>query len=1076
MKKTGRIAIALVLALCMALPTFFAMANDEEIIVKVPIVEVQVDDLDAANALIGDGLDVLRVDEDGGAFILSIMVHDYERDYFAANGIDYTVVLEDAVYRGDLFGYQMKGGVARAAAEPIPGYPHNQRQNGLPCDPTAVFNPTNVLMDDKYGFPVRLGYRSATEFYAEMNYLANEYPEVVKLHVMGKTYEGKPLIALEICNSPGISDGRPESIHFGGNHAREWPGTEYCMNLAWHLITQYGKNEQITNILDTTKVWLLPLSNPDGQHYDMTGNTPGTWRQNRAPVAWNAQGAPTTYGVDLNRNYAYDWGSNQGSSGSPGQTYRGAEPFSEFETQAIREVLTSNHIMTSISGHTWGELIQYPWSYDLSAAHADLIELGADLSKICLYADQPSSAMYYSNGGDCDYSFATMGTLSFTFEHGSHGFIRAYMGEDFYGLYGALAPYNDFNGSQRRIPLTYRYNNDAVAFGPPAADLTAEVVFIDGTNFNAGFADSSRFATVAKVQALGERLNGKILMTNRAEGGNAGGNNAAAQTANAAVVRAAQSLGAVAVILCGNTPTGTTSNDVNTDYYTGTSYSSPSNLIGTGTAVADIHIPVAGTLKVMCREYFNHVNAGGVNTLTLTSTPQPGGGSIYYHWEKLVGAFLYNIEAAHKYASHVKGTVKDGNGGLIPEATLDLAIDLKSRLWQSGDNATKTQPRPESPHIDKKNTHMDVTGGYFDWSVTPSAQPHFTNDGYAITAKANGKYNDSKNVVVAERKITVDNVNFTLPTAISSAFDFGKAWGPVGTVTVPFSTHNLDGTVGVIDGAAVTATVGGLPVTVNSLGGGNYTASFDPAGLNLGVDSAEIVIDFDGGADHSAFAADIEFACVYVDLSAENVTYVNDDACFTVSLRDAVDVLAVELEFTIDGSMLAGKGLEGLNGFDNMNNVLWIYAGDNLWKGTVTLDLPSGSSTGLTDAGPVDVAVFAYTAKGYGNAAMTLTGARAVGLFGDTTRYLTTAIGDGAATTIIARSKYDLNRDGVVDALDLGIMLLYCGFDADSPDWDALIKVNDAWGNPVAASMCDVNGDGLIDMLDLLDLFIHYTK
>ncbi|MCL1808817.1 MAG: hypothetical protein FWG42_03500 [Clostridiales bacterium] len=212
-----------------------------------------------------------------------------------------------------------------------------------------------------------------------------------------------------------------------------------------------------------------------------------------------------------------------------------------------------------------------------------------------------------------------------------------------------------------------------------------------------------------------------------------------------------------------------------------------------------------------------------------------------------------------------------------------------------------------------------------------------------------------------------------------------------------------------------------------------------------------------------------------IALNTDLVSYINNDACYTVSLAGAVDVLAVELEFIIDGSMLAGKGLEGLNGFDAMNNILWTFAGDNNWKGTVTLALPSGTTTGLTSAAPVDIAKFTYTPKGFGNAAMAITSARLVFLNG-TTKFVGSFIENGKATTIIARSKYDLNRDGVVDALDLGIMLLYCGFDADSPDWAVFVKVNDAWGNPVTASMCDVNSDGLIDMLDLLDLFIHYTK
>ncbi|MCL1809552.1 MAG: hypothetical protein FWG42_07310 [Clostridiales bacterium] len=212
-----------------------------------------------------------------------------------------------------------------------------------------------------------------------------------------------------------------------------------------------------------------------------------------------------------------------------------------------------------------------------------------------------------------------------------------------------------------------------------------------------------------------------------------------------------------------------------------------------------------------------------------------------------------------------------------------------------------------------------------------------------------------------------------------------------------------------------------------------------------------------------------------VTLHTDEVSYYGNDVCYTVSLAGAIDVLAVELEFVIDGDMLAGKGFEGLNGFDSMNGILWTFAGGNTWKGTLTLALPSGSTTGLTSAAPVDIGKFFFVAKGFGNAAMSLTSARIVYLDG-TTKYVKPTIETGAATTIIARSKYDLNRDGVVDALDLGIMLLYCGFDADSQSWDALIKVNDAWGNGVTARMCDVNEDGMIDMLDLLDLFIHYTK
>ncbi|MCL1981770.1 MAG: C69 family dipeptidase, partial [Clostridiales bacterium] len=197
----------------------------------------------------------------------------------------------------------------------------------------------------------------------------------------------------------------------------------------------------------------------------------------------------------------------------------------------------------------------------------------------------------------------------------------------------------------------------------------------------------------------------------------------------------------------------------------------------------------------------------------------------------------------------------------------------------------------------------------------------------------------------------------------------------------------------------------------------------------------------------SALPAYAPDTLVFLNLDANVVSFINDDVEYTLSISNATDVLAVELEFTIDGRMLSGKGLVGLGGFDNMNNILWTFAGDNTWKGSVTLALPSGTTTGLTSEAPVDIAKFLYSAKGFGNAGMTVTSAKVVGLYDGTTKYLIPVIDNGTATTVVAKSKYDLNRDGTVDALDLGIMLLYCGFSANSADWGALVKVNDIWGN-----------------------------
>ncbi|MCL1810534.1 MAG: dockerin type I domain-containing protein, partial [Clostridiales bacterium] len=218
---------------------------------------------------------------------------------------------------------------------------------------------------------------------------------------------------------------------------------------------------------------------------------------------------------------------------------------------------------------------------------------------------------------------------------------------------------------------------------------------------------------------------------------------------------------------------------------------------------------------------------------------------------------------------------------------------------------------------------------------------------------------------------------------------------------------------------------------------------------------------------------------VYASIRTDVESGIEGDIEYTLSIRHASDLLGVELAFEIDGALLSSKGLAGLSGFEPMGDILFSYVGGGKWEGTVTLGLPSGGTTGLTAEASVDIAKFVFAPTATGDAAMSLTGFSAVGLLNEETVYLDAAILDGEAVTSIDQrifSKYDLNRDAKVDALDLGIMLLYCGFKSVDPEWGSLVKVNDSKGKPVTAKMCDVNGDGVVDMLDLIDLFINYSK
>ncbi|MCL1982343.1 MAG: amidohydrolase family protein [Clostridiales bacterium] len=254
-------------------------------------------------------------------------------------------------------------------------------------------------------------------------------------------------------------------------------------------------------------------------------------------------------------------------------------------------------------------------------------------------------------------------------------------------------------------------------------------------------------------------------------------------------------------------------------------------------------------------------------------------------------------------------------------------------------------------------------------------------------------------------------------------------------------------------------TLSGVPTHAGTY---NFTVRADSY---LGYDTKELTIEVD--------------SVVKVKLLAPEVSGIEGDVEYTLSIGGAQDVLNMEVVFQIDGSMLSGKGIDPLSGFTLVDGIAWKSFGGDIWRGTATIAFPAGDSKGFSTVGDTDVAKFVFAPRALGDATMKLVDFAIVGYVGGETEYLDYTVVAGEATTNIDKliySKYDLNRDGIVDALDLGIMLLYCGFTDASPGWDSLVKVNDSRGKPVTASMCDVNDDNKIDMLDLLDLFIHYTK
>ncbi len=251
-------------------------------------------------------------------------------------------------------------------------------------------------------------YHTYVEMEIVLDSLHAEYPGLTRIDTLGTSIEGRLIRAIKISDNAAIDESEPEVFLMGCHHAREIMSVEIPLMMVTYLLDNYGTSQQVTGLVDEREIWIAPMINPDGHVY-VQNNHGGDWwtwwRKNRRD---NGDG---TFGVDLNRNYGYQWGYDDvGSDPDPGGwTYRGTAPFSEPEAQAVRDFCDSREFVTALSYHTYSELIIYPWGYDaiytddheLFATLADSLNVGLGYAPGCT----ATNVLYPANGGTDDWAY-----------------------------------------------------------------------------------------------------------------------------------------------------------------------------------------------------------------------------------------------------------------------------------------------------------------------------------------------------------------------------------------------------------------------------------------------------------------------------------------------------------------------------------------------------------------------------------------------------------------------------------------------------------------------------------------------
>lgn len=277
-------------------------------------------------------------------------------------------------------------------------------------------------------------YRTVEETFAAAATLAANHPNLATWTDAGDSWqkaigplEGYDMMVLKLTNEAIVAQ-KPVLFITAAIHAREYATAEIAIRFAEYLVNNYGIDPDVTWMLDYQEIHIMFHANPDGRKIAEGGVS---WRKNRD----NDDGCSTTYGVDLNRNFAYQWGTGGSSTNPCDETYRGPSAGSEPETQAIQDYISSVFIDQRSTGaapadaqgvyidlHSSGGYVMWPWGYTTTTPpnNAQLQTMGRKLTYFNGYTPgQITRVLYVASGGGVDYAYGEMGVASYAFEVGT---------------------------------------------------------------------------------------------------------------------------------------------------------------------------------------------------------------------------------------------------------------------------------------------------------------------------------------------------------------------------------------------------------------------------------------------------------------------------------------------------------------------------------------------------------------------------------------------------------------------------------------------------------------------------------
>lgn len=247
-------------------------------------------------------------------------------------------------------------------------------------------------------------YPTYETYVSMMNDFASAHPTRCKIINVGSTVSGRSILVAKLSNNVSQNQKKPQVLFSSTMHGDELTGKMLMLRLIDTLLTEYGSDPRITNIMDSMELYIGPNTNPDGTYYGGNHTVASARRANQN-------------GYDLNRNYPnYNGSTNTGP----------IQP----ETQAMMDFANAHHFVFGANFHGGEEVVNYPWDFT-STLHPDDDWF---ISSSLVYASNAQ------NDGPSNY-FATLT---------SNGIVR---GSEWYMISGGRQDWMNYTRNGREVTI-----------------------------------------------------------------------------------------------------------------------------------------------------------------------------------------------------------------------------------------------------------------------------------------------------------------------------------------------------------------------------------------------------------------------------------------------------------------------------------------------------------------------------------------------------------------------------------------------------------------------------------------------